>query len=117
VRNLFPSGFDKEPFYCGFGNRPTDAESYEANGIPKDRIFIINPKSVIVNMGKDRVEGKVKTSYKALMEKDTFDCVFPSVVQRDPRFIKDGGQERISPGPKLNLANILSQPGSKSPLL
>lgn len=54
IRNLFPSGFDQGPYHVGFGNRPTDAESYKPNGIPMERIFIINTKSEIVNMDGDR---------------------------------------------------------------
>ncbi|KAL0344579.1 UNVERIFIED_CONTAM: Phosphatidate phosphatase PAH1 [Sesamum radiatum] len=51
---LFPSLFregyqgalppDYNPFYAGFGNRDTDELSYRKIGIPKGKIFIINPK-------------------------------------------------------------------------
>ena len=42
IRSLFPS--DCNPFYAGFGNRDTDEISYLKVGIPKGKIFIINPK-------------------------------------------------------------------------
>ena len=42
IRVLFPS--DCNPFYAGFGNRNTDEISYLKVGIPKGKIFIINPK-------------------------------------------------------------------------
>ena len=42
IRRLFPS--DHNPFYAGFGNRNTDVLSYMKMGIPKGKIFIINPK-------------------------------------------------------------------------
>lgn len=41
IRNLFPYGVD--PIYAGFGNRDSDALSYEQVGIPKDKIFIVDP--------------------------------------------------------------------------
>ena len=64
IKSLFPHGGEggegeknKEedtsyknpsPFYAGFGNRPTDAASYASVGVPPDRIFTINPQSLIV---------------------------------------------------------------------
>ena len=42
IKSLFPS--DCNPFYAGFGNRDTDEVSYLKVGIPKGKIFIINPK-------------------------------------------------------------------------
>lgn len=44
IANLFPS---QAPFYAGFGNRSTDAESYRAVRVPVQRIFTINPKGDI----------------------------------------------------------------------
>ncbi|RAL47274.1 hypothetical protein DM860_013239 [Cuscuta australis] len=46
IKALFPS--DTNPFYAGFGNRDTDEVSYLKVGIPKGKIFIINPKGEIV---------------------------------------------------------------------
>lgn len=42
IKALFPC--DCNPFYAGFGNRDTDEISYLKVGIPKGKIFIINPK-------------------------------------------------------------------------
>lgn len=53
IRALFPP--DCNPFYAGFGNRDTDEISYLKVGIPKGKIFIINPKGeVAVNRRLDR---------------------------------------------------------------
>ncbi|KAK7291120.1 hypothetical protein RIF29_06024 [Crotalaria pallida] len=46
IRALFPP--DCNPFYAGFGNRNTDEISYLKVGIPKGKIFIINPRGEIV---------------------------------------------------------------------
>ncbi|KAI3762941.1 hypothetical protein L1987_53384 [Smallanthus sonchifolius] len=52
IRVCFPA--DWNPFYAGFGNRDTDEFSYLKVGIPKGRIFIINPKGeVVVNRCND----------------------------------------------------------------
>jgi len=45
IRDLFPD--DCNPFYAGFGNRDTDEISYLKVGIPKGKIFIINPKVIL----------------------------------------------------------------------
>ncbi|XP_043713795.1 phosphatidate phosphatase PAH2-like isoform X2 [Telopea speciosissima] len=45
IRALFPP--DCNPFYAGFGNRYTDEISYLKVGIPKGKIFTINPKGQI----------------------------------------------------------------------
>ncbi|KAK4799672.1 hypothetical protein SAY86_025037 [Trapa natans] len=45
IKALFPS--DYNPFYAGFGNRDTDELSYSKIGIPKGKIFIINPKGEV----------------------------------------------------------------------
>lgn len=46
IKACFPS--DRNPFYAGFGNRDTDEFSYLKVGIPKGKIFIINPKGEVV---------------------------------------------------------------------
>ncbi|GJN14633.1 hypothetical protein PR202_gb01481 [Eleusine coracana subsp. coracana] len=52
IKALFPA--DYNPFYAGFGNRDTDELSYKKMGIPKGKIFIINPKGeVAVNSSVD----------------------------------------------------------------
>ncbi|CAM8998612.1 unnamed protein product [Rhodiola kirilowii] len=45
IKALFPP--DCNPFYAGFGNRDTDEISYLKVGIPKGKIFIINPKGEV----------------------------------------------------------------------
>ncbi|OMO78979.1 hypothetical protein CCACVL1_13981 [Corchorus capsularis] len=63
IKALFPS--DCNPFYAGFGNRDTDEISYLKVGIPKGKIFTINPKGeVAVNR---RVDTKSYTSLHALV--------------------------------------------------
>ncbi|XWS25632.1 hypothetical protein CRYUN_Cryun27aG0084600 [Craigia yunnanensis] len=63
IKALFPS--DCNPFYAGFGNRDTDEISYLKVGIPKGKIFIINPKGeVAVN---HRVDTKSYSSLHALV--------------------------------------------------
>lgn len=63
IRALFPT--DCNPFYAGFGNRDTDEISYLKVGIPKGKIFIINPKGeVAVN---HRLDVKSYTSLHALV--------------------------------------------------
>ncbi|KAG8492021.1 hypothetical protein CXB51_015342 [Gossypium anomalum] len=63
IKALFPP--DCNPFYAGFGNRDTDEISYVKVGIPKGKIFIINPKGeVAVNR---RVDTKSYTSLHALV--------------------------------------------------
>ncbi|KAL0338366.1 UNVERIFIED_CONTAM: Phosphatidate phosphatase PAH1 [Sesamum angustifolium] len=63
IKALFPP--DYNPFYAGFGNRDTDELSYRKIGIPKGKIFIINPKGeVAIN---HRVEVKAYTSFHTLV--------------------------------------------------
>ncbi|KAI4336967.1 hypothetical protein L6164_015432 [Bauhinia variegata] len=63
IRALFPS--ECNPFYAGFGNRHTDEISYLKVGIPKGKIFTINPKGeVAVNRCLDT---KSYTSLHALV--------------------------------------------------
>ncbi|KAA0050705.1 phosphatidate phosphatase PAH2-like [Cucumis melo var. makuwa] len=61
IRELFPP--DCNPFCVGFGNRDTDEFNYLKVGIPKGKIFIINPKGeVVVNR---RVDTKSYTSLQS----------------------------------------------------
>ncbi|KAG9142611.1 hypothetical protein Leryth_011695 [Lithospermum erythrorhizon] len=63
IKALFPP--DYNPFYAGFGNRDTDELSYRKIGIPKGKIFIINPKGeVAIN---NRVDVKSYTSLHTLV--------------------------------------------------
>ncbi|XP_059072454.1 phosphatidate phosphatase PAH2 isoform X2 [Cryptomeria japonica] len=45
IKALFPS--DSNPFYAGFGNRITDEISYLKVGVPKGKVFTINPKGEV----------------------------------------------------------------------
>ncbi|KAL4016883.1 hypothetical protein IC575_024545 [Cucumis melo] len=58
IRRLFPS--DHNPFYTGFGNQDTDELSYLKMGIPKGKIFIINPKVMNTHSNNPK-------SYKSLL--------------------------------------------------
>ncbi|CAH8356474.1 unnamed protein product [Eruca vesicaria subsp. sativa] len=60
IKKLFPEHHN--PFYAGFGNRDTDELSYSKLGIPKGKIFIINPKGEVAT--GHRVD--VKKSYTSL---------------------------------------------------
>ncbi|KAK4432399.1 Phosphatidate phosphatase PAH1 [Sesamum alatum] len=63
IKALFPP--DYNPFYAGFGNRDTDELSYRKIGIPKGKIFIINPKGeVAIN---NRIDVKSYTSLHTLV--------------------------------------------------
>uniref|UniRef100_A0A7C9AMV7 phosphatidate phosphatase n=1 Tax=Opuntia streptacantha TaxID=393608 RepID=A0A7C9AMV7_OPUST len=63
IRALFPP--DCNPFYAGFGNRDTDELTYKKIGIPKGKIFIINPKGeVAIN---HRIDAKSYTSLHTLV--------------------------------------------------
>ncbi|RVW99992.1 Phosphatidate phosphatase PAH2 [Vitis vinifera] len=77
IKALFPS--DCNPFYAGFGNRDTDEFSYLKVGIPKGKIFIINPKGeVAVNR---RVDTKSYTSLHTLVN-----GMFPSTSSSEQRW-------------------------------
>ncbi|XP_020584511.1 phosphatidate phosphatase PAH2-like [Phalaenopsis equestris] len=74
IKALFP--IDCNPFYAGFGNRDTDEFSYLKVGIPRGKIFIINPKGeVAVNR---RVDTKSYTSLHALVND-----MFPPMSSRE----------------------------------
>ncbi|CAO2839585.1 unnamed protein product [Amaranthus hypochondriacus] len=63
IKALFPP--DYNPFYAGFGNRDTDELTYRKIGIPKGKIFIINPKGeVAIN---HRIDVKSYTSLHTLV--------------------------------------------------
>lgn len=77
IKALFPR--DHSPFYAGFGNRDTDELSYLKVGIPRGKIFTINPKGeVAVNR---RVDTKSYTSLHALVH-DMFPPT-PVIEQED----------------------------------
>ncbi|XP_052173080.1 phosphatidate phosphatase PAH1 [Diospyros lotus] len=64
IKALFPP--DYNPFYAGFGNRDTDELSYRKMGIPKGKIFIINPKGEVANC-QHRMDVKTYTSLHTLV--------------------------------------------------
>ncbi|KAF3442046.1 hypothetical protein FNV43_RR15962 [Rhamnella rubrinervis] len=63
IKRLFPA--DYNPFYAGFGNRDTDELSYRKIGIPKGKIFIINPKGEVAI--SNRIDAKSYTSLHTLV--------------------------------------------------
>ncbi|KHN48349.1 phosphatidate phosphatase PAH1-like [Glycine soja] len=63
IKRLFPS--DYNPFYAGFGNRDTDELSYRKIGVPKGKIFIINPKGEVAI--SHRIGAKSYTSLHTLV--------------------------------------------------
>lgn len=74
IKALFP--IDCNPFYAGFGNRDTDEVSYLKVGIPRGKIFIINPKGeVAVNR---RIDTRSYTSLHALVN-----GMFPPMSSRE----------------------------------
>ncbi|CAI9115747.1 OLC1v1016737C1 [Oldenlandia corymbosa var. corymbosa] len=78
IKALFPA--DRNPFYAGFGNRDTDEISYLKVGIPKGKIFIINPKGeIVVNR---RVDTRTYTSLHTLVH-DMFPPLTSSEQQED----------------------------------
>ncbi|KAI3743400.1 hypothetical protein L1987_61109 [Smallanthus sonchifolius] len=66
IKALFPS--DYNPFYAGFGNRDTDELSYRKMGIPKGKIFIINPKGEVAISHRVDMKGKSYTSLHTLVD-------------------------------------------------
>ncbi|KAK8685366.1 hypothetical protein V6N13_041369 [Hibiscus sabdariffa] len=76
IKNLFPS--DHNPFYAGFGNRDTDEFSYRKIGIPKGKIFIINPKGEVAN--SQCINTRSYTSLHTLVD-DMFPP--PSLVEQE----------------------------------
>ena len=69
VKSIFPPGAN--PFFAGYGNRQTDVRSYEAIGIPKSLIFIINSKGQL----RHQQALSFKSSYTNLTE--YVDYVYP----------------------------------------
>ncbi|XP_010552510.1 PREDICTED: phosphatidate phosphatase PAH2-like isoform X2 [Tarenaya hassleriana] len=74
IQALFPQ--DHNPFYAGFGNRDTDEISYLKVGIPRGKIFTINPK------GQVAVNRRVDTrSYTSLH--DLVNGMFPATASSE----------------------------------
>jgi phosphatidate phosphatase LPIN len=72
IKSLFPS--EHQPFHAGYGNRITDVKSYSAVGIPKSRIFTINPQGEV----KSEMSRTFLSSY--LYQLDYVDQLFPPVI-------------------------------------
>jgi phosphatidate phosphatase LPIN len=73
IRNLY--GFERTPFYAGFGNRLTDQISYRTVDVPRNRIFTINSNSEV---SLDLLTlNKLKMSYVNINE--VVDHYFPPV--------------------------------------
>ncbi|XP_043843345.1 phosphatidate phosphatase LPIN3 [Dromiciops gliroides] len=60
-----------EPFFAGFGNRASDVYAYLHVGIPKSRIFTVNPQGELV---QELIKNH-KTTYDRLRE--TVELIFP----------------------------------------
>ena len=67
----------QNPFYAGFGNRPTDTKSYKAVGISASRIFLINPAGDLKLDKLTFYTPYTASSYSKLTEE--VDKVFPPV--------------------------------------
>ena len=70
IRTLFPKKYC--PFYAGFGNRENDAVAYRSVGIDMNKIFIVNPKGDLMQLGNNSI-----LSYEKL--NDNVNQVFPLV--------------------------------------
>ena len=57
IKNLFPDNI--KPFFAGFGNRDTDAIAYRYLDIPLNNIFIVDPNSEVIQLGREET-----TTYK-----------------------------------------------------
>lgn len=75
VKSIFPPGAN--PFFAGYGNRQTDVRSYEAIGISKSLIFIINSKGQL----RHQQALSFQSSYTNLTE--YVDFVYPYVKGPD----------------------------------
>jgi phosphatidate phosphatase PAH1 len=101
IRNLFPD--DCNPFYCGFGNRDTDAVSYRAVGISLGRIFIINHDGEI-----HHYNSTYKKSYPLLTE--LVDDMFPAI----DKVIENVAESVDHIIPSSNVANAISNVNSSA---
>ena len=72
-----PTTANQNPFYAGFGNRPTDTKSYKAVGISASRIFLINPAGDLKLDKLTFYTPYSASSYSKLTEE--VDKVFPPV--------------------------------------
>lgn len=68
-------GCIRTPFYAGFGNRATDSMAYHAVGVPKSRVFIVNPAG---NVSIAPIADRFSSSYARLL--DLVDSIFPPLA-------------------------------------
>lgn len=81
------------PFYAGFGNRPTDTKSYKAVGIPASRIFLINSTGDLKLDKLTFYTPYSASSYAKLTEE--VDKVFPPL--RSPQsLVRQAGDEAFT---------------------
>ena len=99
-RRLFPLHWS--PFYAGFGNRVTDEVSYIHVGVPRPRVFTINPKGEISQV-TSAARVHAVSSLRAI--RDNVDAIFPAYRQASAAEGpgEEGGDERGSP-PKDTMA-------------
>ena len=70
LRNLFTR---RDPYFAGYGNRTNDVTAYEAVGIPRPRIFLINKTGELRGI----VAETFQTSYRD--QSSLVDVYFPSI--------------------------------------
>ncbi|KAK8642519.1 hypothetical protein V6N13_011860 [Hibiscus sabdariffa] len=92
IKALFPP--DCNPFYAGFGNRDTDVISYLKVGIPKGKIFIINPK------GEVAMNHCVDKSYSSLH--DLVHAMFPPMASAEQEDFNSWNFWKLPP-PLINI--------------
>ncbi len=91
--NIQQSTSTKNPFYAGFGNRPTDTKSYKAVGIPTSRIFLIDSMG---DLKLDRLTFFTPysaSSYAKLTEE--VDKVFPPLLSPQA-LVREAGDEAFT---------------------
>merc|ERR1711968_195731 len=72
LKRLFPVA--SNPFYAGFGNRPSDVASYGATGVPIGKIFIIDTQSRICSGNGHTLEQDYTSMHRLA------DLIFPPIA-------------------------------------
>ncbi|CAJ1972679.1 unnamed protein product [Sphenostylis stenocarpa] len=106
IKALFPP--DCNPFYAGFGNRDTDEISYLKVGIPKGKIFIINPRGEIV-VNRRCFDTQSYTSLHSLVN-----GMFPPTNSSEQI---DAGLHAVLLQELYSLSTIISKPDESSIIL
>lgn len=99
IRALFPDS-NQNPFLAGFGNRPTDCQSYIAAGVDPSQSYRINPKGEIIVYATN----KSYNSYANLEE--TLHELFPEVV---PTITKSIEEPNLPPIPEALKVERISE--------